>query len=248
MREYASTLSDFLSIPLPWDRTYVVLTPSSAEAARLREAFPDEARDALARDAVLADARGARGPFWWAGAQPCDLERPERRQPQIPPSRQVAYPRSDPHARALAERLVALAGSRPGTPSAGVASSVPAAMGADAPLRAAGLDEEELAAALRAGGDFAYVLALPSRVAAPCAEADALLRSAPWLDAQDELRPAAGPTREPEALPRADDFIIPLVEVRPWLIARRGLAGIGLDWDGTPDLRDLGWKPAGGRP
>jgi hypothetical protein len=148
--DYARSRADLLVHPLPWSRTYVLLVPSSGGG--LGSAVPADTgafRADLARDAVPADARPAEPPFWWDGLA-CGA-------PGSPPSPSseaasaaVVYPREDPVARALAERLVALS-DRPG-------------------VLARGLSPAALADALRAGRERAYVLALPRTALVPCRE------------------------------------------------------------------------------
>ena len=99
LRDYAATQQQFAVSALPWDRTYVFVTP---EAGGNRF-------DGL-EQAVRAEARRAEGGFWWldrrgggCGAPPADS----------PPAaaasqRRILYSRSDPTARDLAGRLAAL--------------------------------------------------------------------------------------------------------------------------------------------
>jgi hypothetical protein len=82
-------------------------------------------------------------------------------------------------------------------------------------LIATGLAPDAFAAALYAGRDAAYIVALPRRVLAPCAHRSALAHRAPWLT------------------PRA---IVPLVDTRARLIARRTVGTVLVDWDGTPRI------------
>jgi hypothetical protein len=96
LRDYAATLKDLTVVALPWDRTYVYVTP---EAGGTRF-------DGL-EQAVRAEARRPEGGFWWldlraCGAAPGDLP------PASPTQRRILYPRSDPTARELAGRLAAL--------------------------------------------------------------------------------------------------------------------------------------------
>src|SRR5690606_3343963 len=131
--DYAAGSGAFLVLPLLWDRAYVLAAPGAgARDPAFRAAAkgggehlprfvlpPAAPLEALARDAVRADARPAAGlldlgrgtcRFWLDGtigaagsrraggaaAAAVDLKR-------------VIYPPGDPVARALAERLVALA-------------------------------------------------------------------------------------------------------------------------------------------
>jgi hypothetical protein len=140
-------------------------------------------RHALARDAVRAEARGAEPPYWWEPATGCG---PPRASASARHSGAVVYPSNDRVARDLAQRVVAL------SPAPG--------------LTARGLDKAEFGAALRAGGERAYVLAVPRRSLLPCRE------SANWP---------------------AGSAVVPLLDVRSSLIARRHAPALTTDWDGT---------------
>jgi hypothetical protein len=98
LRDYAATLQNFAVVALPWDRTYVFVTP---EAGGNRF-------DGL-EQAVRADARRAEGGFWWLDLRACGA--PPTLSPPASPGggpRRIIYPRSDPTARELAGRLAAL--------------------------------------------------------------------------------------------------------------------------------------------
>ena len=130
--------------PLPWNRVYVLLLTGRAPGAL---SLPDSAglREDLARNAVQATARAAAPPFWWEVAGGCGRV-PAPRGPDRGP---IVYPADDPVARALAERIVALA--RPSD----VARGVPAA---------------ELPRAMAQGAGGGYIVALPLTPTVPCRE------------------------------------------------------------------------------
>lgn len=143
--EYAARRPEFTVHPLPWSRTYLLVQPAPAQPLTSVTTLAE--RQALARDAVPADARGAEPPYWW-------LERscPATEAPTVPPaSDRIVYLQEDEVARALTERLVALAG--PGSR-----------------LRATGLEHPQLAAVLREGSERAYVVSLPTNPLQPCRE------------------------------------------------------------------------------
>ena len=96
LRDYAATLNDLTVVALPWDRTYVYVTP---EAGGTRF-------DGL-EQAVRAEARRAEGGFWWRDLGACGIP-PGGSPPASPGPRRILYPRSDPTARELAGRLAAL--------------------------------------------------------------------------------------------------------------------------------------------
>jgi hypothetical protein len=103
---YAEGRAGFTSVPLGWDRTYLLVVPGRP-ATWLADTSA-EFRRRLARDAVSASARGAEGPFWWEESQP----RCERPLATRFADSTVTYHESDRTARELAERLVALAGTQ----------------------------------------------------------------------------------------------------------------------------------------
>lgn len=146
---YAERRAELMGIPLAWDRTYALLT--RAGGAEGRDSLPLAARDALARDLVGPNARGARGPFWWEDGRGCTTSAT----PRSAVGRRVVYPSGDAVAQALAERVVALAAG-PNAPSWA------------APLRDAGplttlaVDGPGLAHTLGNGIAAAVILRLPA--------------------------------------------------------------------------------------
>lgn len=155
---YAAQLGGYRSVPLPWDRTYVLVAPIADSSAATPTA---EQRDALARDAVQADARGAEPPFWWQRDAGCTggAVRFAGGAPRV-----VGYAADDPIARQLAERIVALAGGRDSL------AWLPRRLTATAagPIRAAGFAPVALNNALAAGQIVAFVGAYPRTRPAVC--------------------------------------------------------------------------------
>ena len=205
--EYAATLPQFHSVPLAWQRTRVLFTPGRSRDAR---PLADDARRALADDAVRGEAMGAAGPSWWQGLSDCDVPSP---QPSGQPTRtsgRVVYDASDGAARDLAERLVGIASAS----GPGVAAILDALL-PDRPRRtfqrATGLTGEPLALALRRGTDAAYVVALDRHPLDPCRDVQVMMEGSRWLD--------------PEA-------IVPLVDTRLQAIVRRGRSGVTRESDG----------------
>jgi hypothetical protein len=148
--EYARGRADRLSVPLPWDKTYVLLLPAgSIGLDSITGTDPAAFRSALARDAVHGDARGAEPPFWWANDSACAHGAPAGR-PVAQPSGAVVYPQDDRIARDLAERIVALA-ALPG-------------------ITARGLSQAALQSSVEVGRERGYILALPRRPTVPCRE------------------------------------------------------------------------------
>jgi hypothetical protein len=178
---YVANRPDFTTFPLPWSRTYVLLQP--AGGFRIWILGVDSVRRSLARDVAQADARAAEPSFWRPQCPYTDLSY------VMPPpiSPRIVYPRDDKVARGLAERIVALTRDT-------------------VPLRSAGLNPAEFAAAVRDQHDRGYVLGLPRQVPAPCHESAAL--------------PAGA-------------GIQPLIDTRAHAIVRRGAPPLTVDWDGT---------------
>jgi hypothetical protein len=149
--EYASANPDFLVVPLPWIRTYVlVLPPGKAGFESLVQGDSAAFRWALASDAVQGEAREAAAPFWWEPRPLCDSAPVGASTASSPADATIIYPREDRVARSLAERLVAL-------------SAIPGAS-------ARGLDSAALAGALAASRGGAFVLSLPRIALVPCRE------------------------------------------------------------------------------
>ena len=178
--DYVANRAEFTTFSLPWSRTYVLLQPAGALPIGI---LVDSVGQSLARDVVQADARAAEPSVWRSECPHTNLSHIVT--PPISP--RIVYPRSDKVARGLAERIVALTRD-------------------SFPLRSAGLDPAEFAAAVRGQLDRGYVLGLPRQVPAPCHELAAL--------------PAGA-------------RIQPLVDTRAHAIVRRGAPPLTVEWDGT---------------
>jgi hypothetical protein len=232
--EYAATRPDFIAAPLPWDRTYVLLSPMRVEpdTTPAGSAF----RAALARDAVRAQARASVGPYWWDDTSACTEAMTARSTPTSVGMRRIVYPRGDRVARDLADRLVALAAldSSSAPRAAMLASLVPGIAARDARVIAAGLPPAEFTAELGKGRDLAYVLPVPRRALAPCEQARSLIAAIGWalpgLD-RDVVPPSS---TSATALPALGRALVPLIDTRSSLIVRRGVGNVVVDWDGTP--------------
>lgn len=200
---YAATRSDLASMPLAWDRTYVLLVPTRASRESAMDVSPrlDTLRAELATGAVRVEARAASAlssgdSGMCVGAGPSNAGSPVavRRPPRI------VFARGDDVSRAIAARLVAL-GAGPGMPLAALAPSL-AARGDS--LRAAGVDPGDVERVLDAGQAAAAVLAVAGRPIRACrAEAATAARSP--MDT------------------------VPLIQTRARLIARRSLTGRPLE-------------------
>ena len=163
--DYAATLPQFQSVALEWQRTEVLLSPGPAQTI---PSLSDEARQALASDAVRGEARGATGPFWWQDLPECEIAPPRAAELGWRSSGRVVYDSSDRAARDLAERLVGLASTSGRTPRRTYQRATP-------------LAGEALALARRRGGDAGYVVSFDSRPLDPCRELQLTMEGTPWL-------------------------------------------------------------------
>jgi len=235
--DYAAPQPSFVSLPLPWDRTYVLLSTTRVRELRTGgepDTLSVDFREALARDAVRDDARGHKSPAWWNDLAACGQLSPMPGSlPRVPPGayrtsgpRRIVYPVADPVARGLANRIVALA-SEGGAASQGAASltgAVPGLSAAAPHLLTAGLSGEELEASLRYGEEFAYIVPMPRIVLDPCFAARKLAIRVEWL--------------APHLLDLAAE-LVPLVDTRRHVVAAGEHIGLYLDWDGTVLITSL---------
>jgi hypothetical protein len=216
---YAATLPAVEALPMPWDRTYAILVgsaPSEMDVEGVERAM----REALARDAVRAEARASDFQFAAGAAPECESVaapaglRVEDRA-TMPPSSDgaalIVYPRDDRTARELAERLVALAAAPPGP-------AVPTWV-SQLPRVAEALPGDGFAEALRRRSEAAFVLALPRESTLPCA-----------------LRLQPGPGWS----------VRPLVDTRRRVVAAADVSGLAVDGDG--ELLLFGASRTGGSP
>jgi hypothetical protein len=151
--DYASKRPGSVLTPLPWDRVYVLLmAPEGRPPRALITSDSTAFRTQLARDAVPAEARPAKPPYWWSDLASC-ADSDSRVPVETGTTSQVTigYLASDPAARALAERIVALG---------------------DSSWFARGLAAHDLATGLQGGGMDAYILSLPIRSLVPCRDAN----------------------------------------------------------------------------
>ena len=154
---YAAGRSGLRTVPLPWDRAYVLLSAIPPSIA-------DTVRASLARDVVRTEARPARGSYWWLAGPACPVGDTATVSLGITGTRAatvVYYPEGDAPARDLAQRLVALGHLGPGGRAAGVAPA-------------------DFDARFAAGGD-SYLMSLPREALAPCGAVAELVARAPWL-------------------------------------------------------------------
>jgi len=211
---YAATFSQLQTLPLAWQRTYVLGVPGRPRSSR---PLSEEQRQVLASDAVRGEARGAREPFWWQSAADCAMPAAPPRAPAAPAPR-IVYDAGDSAARDLAERLVGL--GRVSSPAAtAFLDLLLPGRPTRAFQRATGLSGAALALARRQGADAGYVLSVDTQPIEPCRDLEVLMEGARWLD--------------PGAL-------VPLVETRLRAVVRRGRAGITMESDGGAVLTSAG--------
>lgn len=238
---YAGSLPGYRVHPLPWDRMWTLALPGRSDGGPASGGAGWTAvREGLAGEAIPSEARPAEGGLPWAACTAADtgtggepsarvgaaspveartsgaVSPDEAVSDRAPPPGAVVYPVGEPSGRALAARLAALAGGA-GPEGEVVARELAAGNSA---LRTEGLGPSAFERSLRRGSAAAYLLALPRRPLAPCLLRREVQRRAPWLP--------------------ADGRLVPLVETRPSLVVARDVAGLRLDWDGTPRLEGAG--------
>lgn len=229
--DYAAPQASYVSIPLPWDRSYVLFSTTRVRELRTGGEpgmLSAGLLDALARDAVRSDARGHESPAWWEDLASCgELSPMPGGLPRVPPGayrtsgpRRIVYPESDAVARDLANRIVALAseGIAASQDAASLSAALPGLTAGDAHLLTAGFLGDELEASLRYGEEFAYIVPLPNNVLDPCFAARKLAGRVEWLAPQ---------------LLDLTVSLVPLVDTRRHVIAAADQIGLYLDWDGT---------------
>ena len=226
---YAASRADYVSLPLAWERVYVVAVPRR-DAGGGPVTATDSLRRSLARDAVRAEARAAAPPFWWEELSRCALPVAPNAGLAAGLATNVVYDRADSVARQLAARVAALASlADSGRASiAGPVSLPHERIAAGARATITGLTAEGLWAALRAGSGLATIVALPAHSVAPCEDIAALASHAPWIV-------GSGHTLE----------LTPLIETRARALVRRD--GLSLMTDDRGVLRIVPGASAGAR-
>ena len=239
------------SLSAGWTRGFALLTPprtpvggepvagSSAVATRA-----GDLRATLARDAVRADARAADVPHWLSDAGRCSVQTASLAAPDVRAvpdggaTARVVFPREEPVARALAERLVALAAiGRGGAGDTALALLAPALLQAGARATAAALTRDDFRTALAAGRELAYVIPVPRRSLAPCSEIERLAARAPWF--------RADPTRADLSSAVLSAAVVPLVDTRLHAVVRRDRLGLTMAWDSTVTVSPFASSGAG---
>jgi hypothetical protein len=131
-------------------------------------------RDDLVRDAIRANARRAVPAAWLSEPSGCSTGTARASRARI------AYRSDDPVARAIAERVVALASPRSADSTALL--HMDAILGAAGTLTTVPLSGDAFTTALRAGSEMAFVVSLPYRSARTCSSAHVIpLVDTRWL-------------------------------------------------------------------
>jgi hypothetical protein len=220
---YAAAQSDLISVPLTWDRVYVLIEPvrrTPGDRDSVLALQQDLATNALQVEARPATDSGGRELLACPTVAPASATAAVGAPAAAPttagvtPRPRIVYEKGDGVARAISERLVALAQAR--SPRlAALESELSSAAGA----RAVGLDGAAFWQALRDGNEAAYVTAVPFNIGEDCSTVDGLELFAPWLRS---IRDSP-----------IQDAIAPLVETRARALVRRGRVGLALDGAGN---------------
>lgn len=165
---YAASTGGFETVPLPWDRAWLLLLATPAGPPP-----PEAALEALARDAVRVEARAAEASGTLAACGHAAEGAPRG-------GERIVYGAGDPVAHGIAERLVALAlaGERSG---GWLADAAPGLVRGEARPTTRSLGADAFAAALREGSGAAFVIAVPTGGA--CDLLRAAAARAPWVGA-----------------------------------------------------------------
>jgi hypothetical protein len=220
--DYAQTRPHAHLAPLAWDRAYFLISTSRVRALITGKPVAEVSRalgEELARDAIRTAARGGSSLIVDSEAA-CGIR--ESTTFSVPPSfepgdRRIVYDASDPTARDLSERIVALAAmdTAKAHGARSLALAVPDLVGGKP--RASGVAASEFEPRLAGGRDFAYVISMSWDADYP----SIVYRfdRAPWLYTSSPL------SRE----------LIPLVETRAHFIAITDR--IGFVDDGAGNVR-----------
>lgn len=211
---YATAHPELDVVRLPLQRVYVLV--AATDSSGIGEGSPAAAlRAELARDVVPARARAAEDPYWWNELPVCALSAPRDSEPAREASR-IVHHLGDPVARAIAQRLVALASGASADGAAALEALAPALRSTPTAPVALGLPPEQFLESLRAANEVAYIVPLPVRPFDRCAAMRVL---------GDAVSGGTVPAR-----------MTPLVEAGGWTIVRRARVNLELDWDGSIHL------------
>ena len=235
----------FHSVPLPWNRLYLLVCPPEMNPHRAERWITAAAKMDIGRDVTAVSARSwpeivfpaggedrcprVKSPVTSAKSARLDWNLAEKNLDQDV----LVYPSGDVGAREMAHRLGALAGG---------------------PARTVALPDDGIDFALQWQMAGAFVLPLDQQYPTGCLQMATLLGKADWLleaavgqaeqPVDDSLAAAdryAAPSQEPptEAL-RRKGLVRSLGLSQSWLVVRGSLAGLELAFDGVPLLAGLG--------
>ena len=235
----------FAAVPLPWERLYLLVCPPQTNTNSTSHWITAAADLSVARDVTSISARDwnqvmfpvggggncpqLSGPISSKSAVPLDSELARHGLD----AQTIAYLSTDPGAAEMAGRLSHLSGSG---------------------ARMAGLSHADMGLALEWQMAGAFVVCQEQLFPTGCLQLATLLGRAAWLQkaglARPEPSPAenlvqarnltAGGARSPAEELTSSGIVYPLALGRGWLITRGELAGLRLDFDGTPLLAGLG--------
>ncbi len=219
--DYARSRPHTALAPLAWDRVYVLISRERGDPV-----LPEALCDALARDVVRVDARGGTRLLIESEAA-CNsrwaLDGAAYRDGEPKPEARLVFASNDLTARALAERIVALATMDTSlTDARAIARALP---GARPGLRAVGVAPEVFETTLQHGKEVGYVMSFSWCADFPCPVAADFFLRATWL-----------------AGLHVSDVVTPLVETRAHFVALSNRVGF-ID-DGAGNVR-IGIAPGG---
>lgn len=210
--EYASSKSDWVTQPLPWDRTYVLVTKSHVLSDIDRvPTFPQGISSSFVHDVVKSEAQVFQAPAWWEQTAACSISFDTRESVVLNPfdiKQNILYPAGDVTAKALSERLAALASGAISVAGSDSLSAIVPGMGSTS------YDWSAVSIPSESGFNGVYIVSLPKQVFDPCLAMENLKSTMPWLFDQVSGRPYT---------------FIPLVDTRPALIVRKGVANFDMD-------------------
>ncbi len=210
--EYAFSQPAWISRPLPWDRSYVMVTKSNTPAeSDTSPVFPVSISSSFVRDVVTSKARVYQPSSWWDQASACGVSFGEGASVDLNPLNDrlnILYPKADETARVLAERLTALAS---GAISVAGSDSLSALL---PKMDSANYKWSAVPIPSATGFDEVYIVSLPRQVFDPCLAMENLRSAMPWLFDQASGHPYT---------------FIPLLDTRPTLIVRKGAVHVDVD-------------------
>lgn len=211
---YARQDRDLVVHALPWQKTYTVVLPPHMHAEDASDPLPGGVLHRLSSDAVQGDTRAHTNGMWWDDAVSCAGRIPiEVGTSAKGALTHIYFNANDPTARDLAERLATLASAdKRMLPDAAYIQDL---FKNDQRVLATGLTEGVFATRLAASGHDAFIVRVPLHPIDACEAMTALKKHMPWISAKSR------------------QGLVPLVDARAHLIARRGVGQLHIDWFGN---------------